>query len=90
MELSQLLALVDEAPKFILDYEDKQITLAVQIEDKKTATEAEKRILDKWIGENSTWLLTNQEKYNRCLTIQSLGTAKIEKIKEIYEELYRE
>lgn len=89
MDLKEFVQYVDEAPSFVANYEEKELILLAQLDEKnRTKITVEIRLLEEWIGSNSKWLTDNREKYTKCLTIISLGTKHIQEIKTIYEEIY--
>jgi DNA polymerase III delta prime subunit len=86
--LQQLLKLRNDAPKFIKDYERREISTAVKINLYSAATDPEEKdVLSMWISNEANWLEDNREKYNKYITLQSIKPEDIESLQQLQKEI---
>jgi hypothetical protein len=86
--LEQLLKLRSEAPKFVKEYERREISTAVKMNLYLAATDPdEKDILCKWVSNEANWLEDNREKYNKFMLLTSIKPEDIESLQSIQKEI---
>ena len=92
MDFSAFKKFYIEAPTFVALYHSREALVRAQCMQLEREKEVNNvlaiDIVSKWITQNTTWLVDNEEMYDKCISVLSLPRYDVTTMFEVYGSIY--